>query len=95
MVECSKLQIYEVEEASDLGGTCVVRCISGVARVGQVFTPAPADDDVPADLHLTLSRIERYRNDVEFFDPPHTARVELSGGSVTSLNRGSIIQSST
>lgn len=94
MVECSQLQVYEVEETSDHGGTCVVRCISGVARLGQVFTPAPGGHDAPAGLHLTLTRIERYRNDVEFFDPPHTARVELSGGSVASLSRGSIIQSS-
>lgn len=94
MDECSQLQIYEVEEASNHGGTCIVRCIRGVARLGQAFTSVAADRDVPADLHLTVTRIERYRNDVEFFDPPHTARVEFSGKSVDSLSRGAVIQGS-
>lgn len=94
MAECSQLQIYEIEKASDHGRTCTVRCISGTARLGQVFVLAPEDYDAPAGLHLTLTRIERYGNAVEFFDPPHTAKVELSGDSGAPLSRGSIIQSS-
>lgn len=87
-VSCT-LQVYEVEYGDDHGGVCVVRCLSGVVRTGQLFlspttaTPGPA----PA-VTLTATRIECYGREVPFLDPPHTARVTLSGGPITGLTRG-------
>ncbi|MBM7438857.1 hypothetical protein JOC24_002265 [Streptomyces sp. HB132] len=90
MAEPSRLQIYEVERSSEQEGVCTARCISGVARVGQTFGPDGAGE-VSTDSLITLKAIERYRNNVDFFDPPGTARVFLSGESVKALSRGSII----
>ncbi|HEY8985255.1 MAG TPA: hypothetical protein VIU15_37480, partial [Streptomyces sp.] len=36
-VAIAELQVYSVEEADVTGGVCVVRCLGGVARTGQVY----------------------------------------------------------
>lgn len=87
----SQLQIYEVERSDDGGGICTVRCIAGIARIGQVFSLDNSTDSMNPDSNFKLTRIERYRKNVDFFDPPNTARVSLSGGSVMELGRGSIL----
>lgn len=92
MAEPSKLQIYEVERSDGHGGVCTVRCIAGIARVGQTFFVSEgAAEEVSADSRIALTVIERYRRNVDFFDPPNTARVFLSGDSVRYLSRGSVI----
>ncbi|MEU9010996.1 hypothetical protein AB0D12_14685 [Streptomyces sp. NPDC048479] len=93
MDEPSQLQIYAVEESTEPGGTCIARCVGGVARVGQVFTHEGTSEASVQDLRLTLDRIERYGRCVDFFGPPHVARVHLSGGSTSILVRGAIIAS--
>ena len=89
MASPSRLQIYEVERLDDHGGVCTARCIAGIARIGQVFASNDSSED--ADSKITLTTIERYRKSVDFFDPPNTARVSLSGNSVKDLCRGSIL----
>ncbi|MFG2590170.1 hypothetical protein [Streptomyces sp. NPDC048438] len=85
------LQIYEVEYGDDLGGVCIVRCLSGVARAGQPFrSPAASAGPAPAGP-LTVTRIECYGREVAFLDPPHTARVTLSGGPTAGLAKGTVL----
>ncbi|MFH9615837.1 hypothetical protein [Streptomyces pratensis] len=87
----STLQIYEVEYGDDHGGVCVVRCLSGVVRTGQLFlSPTATLGPAPAAT-LTTTKIECYGREVPFLDPPHTARVTLSGGPVTGLTRGTVL----
>ncbi|MFG2815084.1 hypothetical protein [Streptomyces sp. NPDC048410] len=80
MDSAAKLQIYSVEERSLDTAVCVVRCVGGIVRVGQEF-----------GAHLTLDRIIRYDQAVDFMDPPHGAQVRLSGAGVRELEKGVII----
>ncbi|MEV5337940.1 hypothetical protein AB0K93_05555 [Streptomyces sp. NPDC052676] len=43
---------------------------------------------------VTLDRINRYERTTDFVDPPHTARVHLSGEAVAGLRRGVVLTSS-
>ncbi|MEV7519185.1 hypothetical protein [Streptomyces sp. NPDC091371] len=81
----AELQVYSVEEADVTGGVCVVRCVGGVARAGQVFAVG--------ELRLWLRRIERYGRPVAFFDAGHTAKVHLTGAVVALLSRGQVLTS--
>ena len=93
--EPGSLQIYEVESADDLGGVCLVRCIGGVVHTGQVFLLRDADGGPTPESGVTLTRIERYGRSVDVLDPPHTARLTLTGRGVPALGRGSVISSTS
>ncbi|MFJ3200238.1 hypothetical protein [Streptomyces sp. NPDC086989] len=79
----AELQVYSVEEADVTGGVCVVRCLGGVARTGQVYAVGA--------LRLGLRRIERHGRTVAFFDAGHVARVHLAGALVALLARGQVL----
>ncbi|MFD7260012.1 hypothetical protein [Streptomyces sp. NPDC059874] len=81
----AELQVYSVEEADVTGGVCVVRCVGGVARAGQVYAVG--------ELRLWLRRIERYGRPVGSFDAGHTAKVHLTGAVVALLSRGQVLTS--
>ncbi|MGR4881556.1 hypothetical protein ACIPUC_19405 [Streptomyces sp. LARHCF249] len=81
----AELQVYSVEEADVTGGVCVVRCVGGVARAGQVYAVG--------ELRLGLRRIERYGRTVGFFDAGHVAKVHLTGAVVALLSRGQVLTS--
>ncbi|MFJ6797602.1 hypothetical protein [Streptomyces sp. NPDC091268] len=81
----AELQVYCVEEADVTGGVCVVRCVGGVARAGQVYAVG--------ELRLGLRRIERHGRPVGFFDAGHVAKVHLSGAVVALLSRGQVLTS--
>ncbi|MBB4715637.1 hypothetical protein BJ965_005519 [Streptomyces luteogriseus] len=83
-----KLQIYAVEETEPLSATCIVRCVGGLVRSGQRFTVESADGNSGESFHVTLDWIERYGHRVDSFDPPHNARVHLSGSGVSLLKEG-------
>lgn len=55
-----------------------------------MFRPGDAEG-VSIDSLIALKTIEQYRINVDFFEPPATARVFLSGESVKALSRGPII----
>ncbi|MFI1397565.1 hypothetical protein [Streptomyces sp. NPDC020681] len=67
--------------------------MGGVVRVGQMFTCERPSPSTAADVRLSLDRIERYGRDVDFVDPPHSARVHLSGDWLPTLVRGDILSS--
>ncbi|MET9695386.1 hypothetical protein ABZY31_00415 [Streptomyces sp. NPDC006529] len=81
----AELQVYSVEEADVSGGVCVVRCIGGVARAGQVYAAG--------ELRLGLRRIERYGRTVGFFAAGNVAKVHLTGAVVALLTRGQVLTS--
>ncbi|WP_330459536.1 hypothetical protein OIB37_23295 [Streptomyces sp. NBC_00820] len=86
----ARLQIHSVAERGTSSATCVVRCVSGVVRVGQRFGVGPdggTRDDAPL---VTLEGIVRIRP-VDFVDPPHSAKVRVTGEAVALLERGSVI----
>jgi hypothetical protein len=90
-----QLQIYEVEEADSRSATCVVRCVGGVVRPGQRFDAGSATEDPNATLQVTLEWINRYGRFVDFFDPPHNAKVYLTGDGVALLKAGLTITSTS
>lgn len=79
----AELQVYAVEAADVTGGVCVVRCVGGVARAGQVYAVG--------DERTALRRIERHGRPVESFDAGHVAKVHLSGPVVALLARGQVL----
>ncbi|MFF5701763.1 hypothetical protein ACFY7H_04585 [Streptomyces sp. NPDC012794] len=79
----AELQVYDVEEADVTGGVCLVRCVGGVARAGQVYAAGQS--------RVWLRAIERYGRDVGSFDAGHTARVRLAGAVVALLSRGQVL----
>ena len=83
------LQVYAFEMSAGTWGTCVVRCVGGVVRRGDVLF---LGQEAAPRLVFTLEKIERYANVVvEAFDPPHAARVTLLGEGVQDLRRGDIL----
>ncbi|MFD4725175.1 hypothetical protein ACFWNW_08835 [Streptomyces seoulensis] len=80
MNSAARLQIHSVEQEGPAAAVCIVRCVGGVARVGQEFAGA-----------MTLDRILRYGREVEFLEPPHSAKVRLSGAGVHALERGAVV----
>lgn len=94
MADIGRFQIESVEQSSDIGGICIVRCVGGMPRVGDVFTSDESFRLGHLKVRITLDRIERYEGRfVEFFDPPHAARIHVSGEGVGLLTRWSIITS--
>ncbi|MDX6762992.1 MULTISPECIES: hypothetical protein [Streptomyces] len=81
----AELQVYSVEEADVTGGVCVVRCIGGVARAGQVYAVGAS--------RMGLRHIERHGRPVGSFDAGHTAKVRFSGAIVALLSRGQVLTS--
>ncbi|WP_139140478.1 hypothetical protein [Streptomyces thermolilacinus] len=91
MADPEMLQVHAVENATDHSGTCIVRCISGVVRIGDVFTTAENSPNTATTL-LSIEKIERYREVfVDFIDPPHAAKVHFSGPGTGSLEHGDIL----
>ncbi|MEU7306255.1 hypothetical protein [Streptomyces sp. NPDC007206] len=87
----ARLQIYSVEEKPEGAAVCIVRCVGGTARTGQRFTYVSAAHHSSGRSHMTLDRILRYEKPVDLLEPPHTAKVLLSGEGVEELAKGSII----
>ncbi|MCX4779742.1 hypothetical protein [Streptomyces sp. NBC_01264] len=79
----AELQVCAVEAADVSGGVCVVRCIGGVARAGQVYAAG--------ELRTRLRGIERYGRTVGSFDAGHVAKVHLTGPVVALLARGQVL----
>ncbi|WP_327305597.1 hypothetical protein OG730_20480 [Streptomyces sp. NBC_01298] len=79
----AELQVCAVESADVTGGVCVVRCIGGVARSGQVFAAGA--------LRTRLRGIERYGRTVGSFDAGHVAKVRLTGPVVALLAPGQVL----
>ncbi|GAA2221691.1 hypothetical protein GCM10010232_02500 [Streptomyces amakusaensis] len=90
------LQIHEVERQTPSGAICVVRCVGGLVLLGQLFTTDTPSRPADTPLRLELARIERYPGVLaESLDPPHAARVHLTGEHAERLllGRGDLLRS--
>ncbi|MGW2815292.1 hypothetical protein [Streptomyces sp. NPDC001415] len=90
MVE-GKLHIYSVEQAGGRSAVCIARCVGGVVRTGQNFVMEVASEHGDVEHGVTLTAIDRYGRSVDFFDPPHAAKVHLSGPGASVLEPGLIL----
>ncbi|KOU40107.1 hypothetical protein [Streptomyces sp. WM6378] len=91
MAADNRLQIYSVEESSGDFAVCIARCVGGVVRTGQNFAMETASEPVDFEHGVTLTAIDRYGRSVDFFDPPHAAKVYLSGPGASVLEPGMIL----
>ncbi|MET7887108.1 hypothetical protein [Streptomyces avermitilis] len=88
-----KIQIYSIEEQDSRMATCIVRCVGGEVRTGQLFGVG-ASGGVPADeTQVALDWIERYGQRTDFLSPPHSAMIHLSGRGAALLTRNLTITS--
>jgi hypothetical protein len=85
------LQIYSVEERDAVSATCVVRCVGGVVRVGQRFGVGPDGGTRAGAPLVSLEGILRYERPTDSVDPPHSAKVHLTGEGVALLEEGWVI----
>ncbi|MFJ4871273.1 hypothetical protein [Streptomyces sp. NPDC088757] len=83
--EADRLQLHHAVEHGPEGGICVVRCVGGAPRVGQFFTTKGLTGT------LRLDRIEKFGRFLEFIDPPHSAKVHVSGGPLVQLRYGDVL----
>ncbi|MCF3179626.1 hypothetical protein IPZ70_06650 [Streptomyces polychromogenes] len=81
----AELQVFSVEEADVTGGVCLVRCVGGTARSGQVYAVG--------ESRVWLRGAERHGHAVDSFGAGHTARVRLAGAVVALLIRGQVLTS--
>ncbi|MET8580702.1 hypothetical protein ABZX39_07390 [Streptomyces collinus] len=91
-IDAAKLQVYSVEgrvTAQPAAAVCLVRAVGGVARAGQKFDFLPAGSGDAS--RVTLDWILRYERQVDLLDPPHGAKVQLSGVGIDALAKGVII----
>ncbi|MGW0699566.1 hypothetical protein ACWD0A_09575 [Streptomyces sp. NPDC002867] len=79
--EYGALRIHTVEPVDARTAVCVVRCVGGVIRPGQVYDGG----------RLRLEAIDRYGRGVDLVDPPHSAKVRFSGDGVARLRARSVI----
>jgi hypothetical protein len=87
----AQLQIYSVEEESAASVVCVVRCVGGVVHWGQEFRSLACDKPVKLRPVIIVDWIRRYERSIELLDPPHSAKVRLTGEGVQELKKGDII----
>ena len=87
----AKLQIYSVEEEGAASVVCVVRCVGGVVHWGQEFRSLAFDKPVQHRPVIIVDWIRRYERSIELLDPPHNAKVRLTGEGVQQLKKGDII----
>jgi hypothetical protein len=87
------LQIYSVEDVSSQSATCIVRCVGGIVSPGQRFTVHLESEDSGKCFQVVLDWINRYGHLVEFVDPPHDAKVRLTGDGAPLLREGLTISS--
>ena len=79
MVTEARIGIESVERISDDSVLCVVRCLAGSVSPGDVFRNAVLDDGAVTAIDLRVDQIWRYGRMVDLLDPPHAAKIELSG----------------
>ncbi|MGZ0200462.1 hypothetical protein ACNFR7_09770 [Streptomyces sp. RM1] len=88
----AKLQIYSVEEETATTAICIVRCVGGAAHAGQQFEVMSGVERDGGASCMKLDWIRRYEKPTNFLEPPHNAKVHLSGEGVEELKRGVIIE---
>ncbi|MEV6522855.1 hypothetical protein AB0M43_12985 [Longispora sp. NPDC051575] len=74
------LAVLGVEVLTATQVKCVVRCLQGELVCGQRFRAVgPDGEDVPSAGPLTVAGMWRYEMAVDLVDPPHSAKVLLTG----------------
>lgn len=64
---------------------CVVRCLDGVVRVGDCVVAGELGDGSRVQLECNVVGIDRYGRNVDFVDPPHSARITLDGAELVKV----------
>ncbi|MEU6816114.1 hypothetical protein [Streptomyces sp. NPDC046860] len=90
-LDAARLQIYSCEPDGSEAAICIVRCVGGIVRVGQNFYFSASTPGVDVHSPMRLNEIIRYEKPVDFMDPPHSAKVYISGAGVARLEHGVII----
>jgi hypothetical protein len=83
MPSAVELNVEYVESTLEGAAMCVVRCLAGVAEPGLRLT---VKTDSSVDLQLDW--IKRYERLVDILDPPHNAKIQVSGRGSETLGKG-------
>ncbi|WP_146166862.1 hypothetical protein [Streptosporangium nondiastaticum] len=87
-----RLQILEIVAVNAEGVVCVVRCLSGTAHPGMVFSMS-GGAEAGARSALNLEWIERYDFRTDILDAPHVAKVNLCGPMASQLRLDATVSS--
>jgi hypothetical protein len=85
MASSARIRVEHTEEATADRAVCVVRCLEGAVSPGDVFDAATSTGGEDTRVSLRVGRIWRYDRPVDLLDPPHSAKVELTGQGTLSL----------
>lgn len=86
-----RIGIEVVEQVAGDQAFCAVRSLAGTVSVGQVFDRLEGPGGEVRSVSLRLTEITRYDRSIEFVDPPHIARVGLTGTGVGELAQGTFL----
>jgi hypothetical protein len=82
--ECTVEAVLEIEDSVAL---CIARCVEGSLSVGDTINSARTATGEDVRVSMSVRRILRYERDVEFFDVPHIAKIELAGTRVAEMSK--------
>lgn len=80
------LKIEAVVSVDDEAAVCIVRCHGGVAYP-QMKLNVMTDGNERVRVNLIISAILRYERPAEILDPPHTAKIILTGEDARVVSR--------
>jgi hypothetical protein len=87
MAASGTLDIAQVLGVSSDGAVCVVRCVEGAVYPGDTVDLLAEERGGPTGPPVRVQEILRYERPVPFIDPPHTAKILLTGPDCEILTR--------
>lgn len=73
------LRVESVTDYDDTHATCIVRCVQGSVKVGDVISCGRSQEGRTQELLLRLEMILRYERAVSLLDTPHVAKIKVAG----------------
>lgn len=88
------MEVHQVTKIDSTTAVCIVRCITGIVRVGDRVYSGSDTAGARYSIDLRIDSINLARRPVEFVDPPHAAEIQVSGDTVETLTKLADIRTS-
>jgi hypothetical protein len=88
MAVSTRVVIERLENATGSRATCIMRCLEGSVSPGSSFDTATSPGGIASPATVRVAAIWRYGRQADLLDPPHSAKLEISGDGLLSLHEG-------
>lgn len=85
MAADARISVEGIEQMTANSAACPVRCLEGTVSLGDVFDTAVFTDGHLGSVSLRVAGLWRYGRPTDLLDPPHTAKLELTGRDALAL----------